>query len=46
MVIPGCENLARGTRAAITLMTKHLTRRTARPAERRDVTLYDLAQGA
>jgi transposase len=34
------------TWAAITLMTRRLTRRTARPAERRDTTPYYLAQAA
>ncbi|MBV1942133.1 IS5 family transposase [Streptomyces sp. BV286] len=34
------------TWAAITLMTRRLTRRTARPAEQRDVTPYYLAQQA
>ncbi|MEU9198142.1 hypothetical protein [Streptomyces hundungensis] len=34
------------TWAAITLMTRRLTRRTGRPAERRDVTPYYLTQAA
>ncbi|MFF4734221.1 hypothetical protein ACFY3M_55715 [Streptomyces mirabilis] len=34
------------TWAAVTLMTRRLTRRTTRPAERRDVSPYYLAQAA
>jgi len=34
------------TWAAITLMTRRLTRRTARPAEQRDTAPYYLAQAA